>query len=553
MRHCLLYRILLLVFTAILISPVTPSIGFAGDNIRVQCDFPYYLGKAKDVVLPGETVQALVVVENCGREDRTVPVELELPGCFAPFGTYEGWQVVSGADKTVFSNSVDLSGGYSQWFDLLRFTVSPDAPPGSYQVRLTVNGQPRDFTVSIGSGGSGTERFLSVSGIVLPLDKDGRKDDRLNDNTLVLRDRQLDYYKNVLQGKGAANLEIEAIHPVSHMGIDFDNPGGQQKLVTITARLLDKTTRQPVEGLFTPGTTGEDKDAGSIGGHKDSLEVFTALTGEAKQRILLPVYADEQYAAGGTYWLQVVVDDGVNRPLVETVPLTIVKKNRQAMLTTCSAAAAVLVALLFGLGYLRRLLAKLKTRWLVTAALFGAAVFAMVNVPSTLLNDFFHVLLGPFGFLITGLFSSVFLYMLVVSLVVLIPRPGIISLMTLVRMLLGMLVFGNISPIGVLSYGVHALTLELLFYFCGVYGKIGAHGGQINFPARQVLAISLLCGVADSIAIYVGLQSMAFLYRMYYADWYIYLAMLINGLLYTAVGAACGLQLGCRLSRVGGD
>jgi hypothetical protein len=46
---------------------------------------------------------------------------------------------------------------------------------------------------------------------------------------------------------------------------------------------------------------------------------------------------------------------------------------------------------------------------------------------------------------------------------------------------------------------------------------------------------------------------MAFLYRMYYADWYIALILLMNGFVYTAIGAACGTLLGSRLSKVGGD
>lgn len=455
-------------------------------------------------------------------------------------------------DKTVFSTSVNLEGGYSQWFDLLRFTVPADVLPGLYHAEIAVNGQRQEIGINIAQGGK-IAGPLTIAGIVLPLDKDGRKDDRLDDNTLVLRDRKLDYYKNVLRGKGASNLEIEAVHPVAHMAVDFANPGGQQKLITISARLLDETTHQPLEGLFTPGTTGEDKDAGALGGSKDQLEVFAALTGETTQRILIPVYADEQYVSGGRYLLQVVVNDGLKQPLIAEIPLTIVKKNMQAMVITVLAATVVLISLLIGLYHLHTLVEQLKTRWLITIALFGAAAFAVVNVPSTLLNDFFHVVLGPFGFLVTGLFNSVFLYMLVVSLVILIPRPGVISLMTTVRMMLGMLVFGNLSPVGVLSYGMHVLLLEVLLYISGFYGNIAKNESKTSFSIRQVLSVAIICGIADGMATYVGIQSMAFLYRMYYAEWYIYAIMLINGLLYTSIGAACGVLLGCKLIKVGGD
>lgn len=193
----------------------------------------------------------------------------------------------------------------------------------------------------------------------------------------------------------------------------------------------------------------------------------------------------------------------------------------------------------------------LKTRWLVTIALFGAAAFAVVNVPSTLLNDFFHILLGPFGFLITGLFSSIFLYMMVVALVILIPQPGVVALMTVVRMLLGMLAFGQISPIGLLSYGLHALLLELLIYGSGMYGWLQQREDN-PIPWDKIALLAVSCAVADTIAAYVSLQAMAFLYRMYYAAWYIALVLLFNGFIYTIIGAACGTALGKRLARVGG-
>ena len=46
---------------------------------------------------------------------------------------------------------------------------------------------------------------------------------------------------------------------------------------------------------------------------------------------------------------------------------------------------------------------------------------------------------------------------------------------------------------------------------------------------------------------------MSVLYRLYYADWYIYLVMAVNGFMYTMIGAGCGLMLGSRLADVGGD
>ena len=525
--------------------------GQAQEGVSFSCQFPYYLGKVRDSVIPGGQTAALFSIEHRGLSDTTVTVTISLPPGFSPAGSQENWEVTKQADRYFLTRNMLLPGGYSQWYDLLSLQVASDLPPGRYTAAVTAGDNTQQIPVTVGTGTGDAAAPVTLAGMVLPLDKDGKTDDRVGRNVLVLRDRQWDYYKNLFIGKGASNQEIEAIHPVTHLGVDIVNPAGVQKLVIVTVHLLD-AGRQPVSGLFTPGATNEDVDGGALDGHKEYLEMFTALNGDSRQRLQLPVYADERNLTGGEYILRAELSDGVKAPLLCEVPLTIIKKDNKALIVVSIAALAVLTGLLLSLKRLRRVLVVLKTRWLVTIALFGAAAFAVVNVPSTLLNDFFHILLGPFGFLITGLFSSIFLYMMVVALVILIPQPGVVALMTVVRMLLGMLAFGQISPIGLLSYGLHALLLELLIYGSGMYGWLQQREDN-PIPWDKIALLAVSCAVADTIAAYVNLQAMAFLYRMYYAAWYIALVLLFNGFIYTIIGAACGTALGKRLARVGGD
>lgn len=536
----------------VLVLVLLATAGQARESIAFSCQIPYYLGKTRDFVAPGEQTAALFSIENRDPGDKTVAIAITLPPGLKPVGHNENWAVIHQAEHYVLTRQAVLPGGYSQWYDLLSLQAAADLPPGTYTVNVTAGAVSRQVPVSVVAKNGALAVPVRIAGIVLPLDKDGKTDERIGRNVLVLRDRQWDYYKNLFVGKGATNQEIEAIHPVTHLGVDVDNPSGMQKLAVVTVRLLDAASHQPVAGLFTPGATNEDVNGGALDGHKDYLEVFTALNGEPRQRLQIPVYADERDVTGGDYILRAELNDGITPPLVQEVLITIVKKDNKALAVVSAATAAVLIALLYALRRLRKVLTVLKTRWLVTVALFGAAAFAVVNVPSTLLNDFFHIILGPFGFLITGLFNGIFLYMMVVALVILIPRPGVVALMTLVRMLLGMVAFGQISPIGLLSYGLHALLLEVLLIGCGMYGWLQKQeDGPI--PLKRIALLAVSCGIADSIATYVGLQAMAFLYRMYYASWYIGLVLLFNGFVYTAVGAVCGTALGTRLARVGGD
>jgi hypothetical protein len=528
----------------------------AEGDISFSCQVPYYLGKSREAAVPGEKIQALFSIENRGMEDKEIDVSLSLPPGFLPLERYDNWQIEQQGSQYSLQRHIKLTGGYSQWFDLFAVQATAELQPGTYTIVITDGITVQQIPIRVASGkGRVTDGPITLEDVVLPLDKDGKMDDRLNRNTLVLRDRRWDYYKNLLRGKGASNQEIEAIHPLTHLGLDIKNPAKQQNLAVVTVQLLDANTHQPVPGLFTPGTTGEDVDAGALAGHDDSLVALVALNGEERQRIQLPVYADEQLvSAGGQYILQVQLEEEGSPPLIKEVSVKIVKKNSKAAVVVCAAIAVLLFTLLVAVGRIRSVLAGLKTRWLVTIALFGAAAFAVVNVPATLFNDFFHILLGPFGFLVTGLFHSVFLYMMTVALVILIPRPGVVALMTIMRLLLGMLAFGQISPIGLLSYGMHALLLEVLLIGTGMYRRMQQedHGAQ-RIALGQVVLIALICAIADSIATYVNMQGMALLYRLYYADWYIGLILLVNGFIYTFIGATCGTLLGSKLSRVGGD
>lgn len=49
-------------------------------------------------------------------------------------------------------------------------------------------------------------------------------------------------------------------------------------------------------------------------------------------------------------------------------------------------------------------------------------------MPVTLLGDFFHVILGPFSGLITGVLNGIVQYLLLMALLILFRRPGVLSL-----------------------------------------------------------------------------------------------------------------------------
>ncbi|MDF2929157.1 MAG: hypothetical protein K0Q75_1395 [Anaerospora sp.] len=199
----------------------------ASSELTFTCQAPYYLGKARDTVTPGERIQALFSIESRSTQDKAADIRVSLPPGFLPEEEYENWQVGRQGEQYYLYRQIKLAGGYSQWFDLIAIQAAASLKEGTYNLTVTVDDTVLQVPVNIAVGeGAVTDAPVELEDIVLPLDREGKMDDRLNRNTLVLRDRSWDYYKNLLRGKGASNQEVEAIHPLGSRAV---HPGNNQR------------------------------------------------------------------------------------------------------------------------------------------------------------------------------------------------------------------------------------------------------------------------------------------------------------------------------------
>ncbi len=519
------------------------------EDISLSVDIPYKFSAGAGENRGGLPLKALVAVENTGPDDKDVHIAISLPAGLVPAKLPDGWRAEGG----IVGGEIRLPGGYGQWFDLLTFDTGALAA-GEHAVSVTVSAGDWRRTVTskvavgqqVAMGGKG----LSIASVVLPVDRAGNPEERQSPGTLVLRDKTLDYYKSVLRGRGAYSEAAEAVHPLTSMNVEFLNPDGDERLLTVVARLFDREGR-PVAGMFTPAAGIDDREGGGFAGSGEGTTAFIALSGEISQTVRLPVYIDERLLAGGQYILRVEAREGGRPVAAADREVTVIARDGKAAALTLAAALMVLCGLVVAARWRRSLFAGLKTRWLITITLFGAVCFAAVNVPTTLLGEVLHVLLGPLAFLATGMFHGVVLYMLVAALVVLIPRPGVVALLLAVRMLLGLLAFGHASPVALLLVGTQAVLLECFLYLAGI--TAGGAGGEGAESLRRCLPVALACAAADGISTYLNLHALSFLYRIFYADWYIYAAVAVNGVLYSGIGGFCGVVLGKKLRTVGSD
>ncbi|MEN6564906.1 MAG: hypothetical protein ABFC57_01240 [Veillonellales bacterium] len=327
--------------------------------------------------------------------------------------------------------------------------------------------------------------------------------------------------------------------PFSYTNIQIGNDGDEQILVMVTGKMLDASTGALAPTFLSP----PHKNAGL--GYSYGL---AAIPPHSSSNIVLPLYLNENNVLPGNYILQTEASlFGIERNITaERTAVNLITRNDRPLLVTCIMALTALTGIGWLLWRREKALAAYSTKELVLISLFGTVTFVVVNLPQTLLWDIAHVVFGPFSFLFTGFFSQTVFYALVVALAVVLPRAGVVTLMLIVRFILNGFIFGHFTPVLLLSYAMLAICLEGALYAAGVTREAAVNG------KGRITLVACACGGVDVVTAYMNFMAYLTLYRLYYAEWYIY-AVMFAGFIYTVVGAFAGCRLGNTLKSTAMD
>lgn len=511
----------------------------------VAVSFPYSLTETAPTVPQGSTQLLYVTAEhvNVPREE-TLHVAVELPDGFAPEAG-GGWTIAGQRAETQLSLSAD----YGQNMAVLSVAASEVAAVGTHTARVTFSGaglsetKEISFTVAPGQtektdkkGAAKKSLGWYIQSVVTPVSADGTRQSGAEQNTLYVRDVQLENIRHRLTGGGAVDWSTAFSEPATYVLAELRNPKKDVRSLRFRAELVDRKTGAAVPGLVTPsGHSGMAPTA------RGATEAVISLDGNIVQGVVLPLYVDPFEIEEGDYSLRTTVWDESSSRTNES-PLTIVKKRNVGFFALAVATICALGILLFS-GKLCRRIKTLGAGGDIAVALFASLAFGSVVLPVTLLGDFLHVFLGPFSSLVTGLLSGVLQYLLLFALLTLFRRPGVAALFFLMKWLLAGILFGRFTPVAALNYAVYIGVLETVLYASGFY-----RGEEIT--RTRLWLTALLAGVADMAITFLNLEQLMFFYRLYYADWFIGLFVIVNGLVYSSLGAFLGMKLGKKLSGV---
>lgn len=513
--------------------------------VKLEASFPYSLnGSEPRAASPGSRQLLFISLDHFNRPAEPVSLTVTLPeGLRASAG--KGWTVDEAGQIHM---DWTLPADFGNVFEVIPITLSSSLPEGRGAVSISVTGpdyelsRNLDFTVKEtapeGREKENREESWYIQGVVLPVNESGETDDRLSPNTMVLPDVQLENMKHRLTGTPLDRSALTA-KPSTFLLLDMRNPRRDVGQIHFKAELVDRGSGEVKEGLLS--ASGEE---GTVPDHSFSTETDFSLNGGKMQTAVIPLYANPFTLSEGDYNLRITLSDGESQKITE-LPLTVVKSRSVGMISTGLSCFSLLLVLL-SFGKIKKTMISIGARGDIAAALFAALAFGGVVVPVTLAGDFLHVILGPFSGLVTGLLSGVVQYMLLMSLLVLFRRPGVTALFFLIRWLLSAVLFGRVTPVGILLAAFSIVVIEGALYVTGFYRK-----KTLTLPYG--LFISLVLGLCDAGITFVNMQQLMLFYRLYYADWFIGLYMVINGLLYSSLGSFLGWKTGSRLRQVMGS
>lgn len=535
---------------------------FAG--VKLEAVYPYNLDKsAAHVVHGGSTMPLFINITGFDvPHEQPAHLSVILPEGFKALANGK-WRLGSAGGRQTAEADWVLPADFGQSFDLLYIQPQADLARGTRQLTVEVSGagwherKELSFSYEPAAAAVAAEPAQGkkldrskfnwyIQSVTLPVDNLGNKDDRAAEGVVFIRDTTLEGFRNRMTGDGATNWSAVFNHPAAFLVLDMRNPQRDVRLLKFKAELIDKKTGKVMPGLCTAGKNNEDSEHGWAGesGSVNETTALISLDGKKTQAFVIPLYVDYFTVLEGDYSLRVTVS-GNGQEKVQEVPLTIAKKHNLGLLAVGFSFICLLAVLAFSYK-LKGCIYRIGARGTITVALFAALAFGGITLPTTLIGDLLHVFLGPFSGLVTGILSGVLLYLLVVALLVIFRAPGVLTLMYFVKYMLSGLMFGHFTPLGLLSMCVNVAILETLLYLSGFYRKAVLSKGYMLF-------ICLLMGVGDALVTFINMEQMMFFYRLYYADWYLALYMLVNGLLYSSIGAWLGAKTGSKLQQVMGE
>lgn len=508
----------------------------------IKNEIPY--GERQSSLLGrGTTIAALLCVESLSQEDMSIDYEVRIPTPLMPRIKDGDIKVKRRGDSWILKTSFKLKVEGEKWFRSIRITIPKDAPCREYLIcavaliqgrtgRKTVKQMCRLKVVS----NKEMKDYFEIGEVIIPSNEKGEPDSRQERNTFLIKGKKR-FWQRLTLSKDKGRMGTE---PATYAAVIIRNKAPYRSILLVKLEVLDPQSGKKVKGFEYPFAA----EHGDLLGEEQIYQIVGAKP-ESEEKVVLPIYTREGVALPGIYLARVSLFPFGSSIKVgqKDIKIKVVSTRYMPFLMAIIGLMTATAGCSF-FYWKREQFLGMKGGDLILIALFGTVMFAVVNIPGTILFNVAHVLLGPFSFLLTGFFYEVIFYLLLISLLVLVPRVGTVTLVITVRFLMSSFILGEFSPLSLIYYPTMATVLEGAVYLLGITK------GEQAFDKRQIMLTAVFLGLADTYLSFVFFNLSMLFYRLYYANWYIGTYLVVNGFLFTVLAVPFGFRLGKRLKGV---
>jgi hypothetical protein len=410
--------------------------------------------------------------------------------------------------------------------------VSVDGPTPDHHTTATLNVQPIEAAWA--------QDRLRLVAMPFPVDSRGQPELARPSNRVTLPAK---WWREILKRTTLGARNWGQYEPWGHQAVILENAGDQPLNVAIRSVITDD--RGVIDPVFNPRFRDVDSSTGET-------SVLLRIPANQQATAVLPIYVDDPRipdAHPPNGWRRVieVTPLGLDTPIITAEqPLFVSRGNTTASLGLWISVLGAFAGLGLAIGRWRNWLTERPTTQLMTIAMFGALMF-LAQTGGQLLGMGMAALLGPFSTLLTGLVDDAFRTALLVTLLMLAPRPGTAALAALVEGLLGALALGQVGPAELLILGNRVFWVELCLWLTGVTRDTAWTEGPVWVAWART---SLGLGLANLATAAFGLVISMVLYRFYYSTWFVVMVLAGPSFLYVLIGCALALPFARSLREV---
>lgn len=333
---------------------------------------------------------------------------------------------------------------------------------------------------------------------------------------------------------------ISFFDPFVYQRLDFENPQEHCVNLLLKSAVVNGADGTPLLWFSPPNfsmSKGPKNEKGVLG--------YCQIPASSKKSCVLPIYIHPDTPAGSYERRVEIFHMGSSKRIrLMTKSFSVVRSNVLLSLWLVLVIVVSLGWIAVVIVFYRRIMEHFGVRLLVLISLLGSMQFCL-QFGSRMVSTVLYAFLGPLNCLVGGLLSEVMTYLVVTSVLYLVPRVGAMTLAGIISYLMGGILFGSFGLTDVLFIGSTIAFQEIWLFGMGVTRfKVPEH------YAPPFIPLMLALGLADAMSTFTSLTLHSVFYRLFFADWYIVLNVVVTGLGYTFVGVFLGRSLGQSLRKV---